>query len=584
MVNKNVFNLIGQKKKHLFLIISLMIITLLLSAIFTYLVSYTINYLITDNYDPFKIFITNIEYLKYLFLIAILVLITSFKFILNIYITKLKSNISLYIKTTLRDKLYKKITDLGIDLLDNISIASLEQSTIEGLEQLDLYFTVFLPQFFYSLFAPLILFSFSVVINYKVALVLLGCIPLIPMTIMLFARKAKHTVNKYLDKYHHLGDVFLDGVYGINELKLNLADQMYYEKLKNSSSDFRKTTMKVLSIQLFSLSLMDLIAFGAAGIGIILSLIIKSPIAKLNTTHYVLFLILISAEFFIPLRALGAAFHISLNGVSASKKILNIFKLEPIKWSDKDITNYEYHFNNVSFKYGDKEILNNINLAIKKNAITSIAGNSGSGKSTIIKLLLGQIKPTNGEIIIDQNNLYDLNKINYYKNIALISNDSYLFNDTIKNNFLLYNPNLTDAEIIKALNKVNLASLVNDKGINYLINDVRSNLSGGERQRIYLAIMLALNKELYIFDEATSNIDKDSEEIIFNIINDLKKTKTIIVISHWLNNLKNSDQIYYLNNTEINEKGTHQELVNNKLEYAKLYNVQMDMVKVVGTK
>lgn len=600
MFHKNIFNLIGPKKKHLIAIIFLMITTLLLSVFFTFLLSYAINYIASNVIanksnnlefshirntfnDYLKLFkITNI-YLRFLPLVAIFIIILLLKYVISIYITKLKNIISTYIKVSLREKLYKKITNHGISILDNISIASLEQSSIEGLEQLDLYFTIFLPQFFYALLAPLILFVFTVVINYKVALVLIGCVPLIPFTIMLFARKAKHTVNKYLDKYHHLGDTFLDGTYGLNELKLNLTDQIYFNKLASSSQDFRKTTMKVLSIQLISLSLMDLIAFGAAGLGIILSLITKSSNNFFNTTYFILFLILISAEFFIPLRQLGSAFHISLNGVSASKKITNILELKEITWGDKKVASYSYQLSNLNFKYTNNLVLDNINLSISPNQITAIAGVSGSGKSTLIKLLLGQVMPSNGEILIDNTPLFELDKNSYYKDICLVSNDSYLFNDTIRNNFLLYNNNLTDEIILEALKQVGLDNLINQyQGLDYLINDVRSNLSGGERQRLYLAIMLTLDKKLYIFDEATSNIDKDSEKIILELISKLKVNKTIIIISHWLSNLKNSNIIYFLKNARVEEKGTHRELMAHKNEYYQLYNLQQDLVKGIG--
>ncbi len=600
MFHKNIFNLIGSKKKHLILIILLMITTLLLSVIFTFLLSYSINYVsfnivsskvndlslarITNSFNDYlHLFKESNIYLKFLPLIAIFVAILSLKYVISIFITKLKNIISTYIKVSLRQNLYQKITKQGISLLDNISIASLEQSAIEGLEQLDLYFTVFLPQFFYALLAPLILFAATVIINYKVALVLLGCVPLIPLTIMLFARKAKHTVNKYLDKYHHLGDTFLDGTYGINELKLNLSDQIYFNKLEGSSQDFRKTTMKVLSIQLISLSLMDLIAFGAAGAGIILSLITKNTNSFFNATYFILFLILISAEFFIPLRQLGSAFHISLNGVSASKKITNILSLEELNWGLIKESNYNYTLKNVSFKYSKNIVLNNIDLEIKNKQITAIAGTSGSGKSTLIKLLLGQIQPQTGDIFVNNIKLFDLDKTTYYQDICLVSSDSYLFNDTIRNNFLLYNKDLSDEEIINSLKQVGLDNLVSQKrGLDYLINDVRSNLSGGERQRIYLAIMLLLNKKIYIFDEATSNIDKDSEKIILDLIYQLRKDKTIIIISHWLSNLAKSDIIYYLKNTNLVECGKHQDLITSKKGYYQLYKLQQELVKGLG--
>lgn len=507
-----------------------------------------------------------------IFVIFILMIL---RYIIVRIINYYKNTLGNSVKKDLRNRTYKKISELGVNATNEFSNTTLTQISLEGIEQLDIYYSSFIPQFFYSLIAPVILFLVSVFLDWRVALVLIGCVPLIPISIMLFARKAKHTVNKYMGIYNQMGDTFYDSISGLNELKIYNYEDEQGKLIDKRAEDFRKITMKVLVIQLFSIGIMDLVAFGGAAVGIVFA------VQAANTglaIAFALFLILIAVEFFLPLRALGSTFHVSLNGASAAEKISYLLSIPTFKWGDLIPNRYDIEIKDLTFAYTEnKEVLKDINMKFPKEGLIGIVGKSGCGKSTLANILTGSLKVETGNVLVGGLNLYELNRGNYYKNITIVSNESYIFNDTIRNNFLMVNPNVTDDKIIESIKKVKLSYLLESNNLDSIILEEGKNLSGGEKQRLILATQLTKKRRIYIFDEATSNIDIDSEEVIMNNIYNLSKDSLVIVISHRLGNIRNADYIYLLEEGRVLEKGTHKDLVELNKEYSILYTTQKNL-------
>lgn len=572
MIDKKLLSLLGKNKKYIFYTVLLMVIGLLANVTITASICYAIK--LTANYKNYDDLIVRYVITAIVAVVGILI-----KYVTSRIVGNLKDILGRKAKKELREKVYDKTLKLGVQTTQHISMAGLTQISMEGIEQLDLYYSTYIPQFFYAMLAPIILFGISVWIDWRVALVLLACVPLIPLSIIAVSKYAKKIFGKYWGKYISMGDSFLDSVQGLKELKIFKADQDQNIKMNQSSEEFRKITMKVLVMQLASTTIMDLIAYGGAGIGIALAIV-----STLNwglSPFLALFLILIAVDFFLPLRAFGSAFHVAMNGVSAGNKIINFLSIPDPVWGEEnkiDLSN-GIKIENVTFSYDKtREILKNINITIPKTGMTAIIGKSGCGKSTIVNLLLGSIQPNSGLITINNKQLNEYSRECYYSHIASISYNTYIFNETIRSNFLLSNNSVTDEEIYEALEKVNLKDFVlTNGGLDKVISEDASNISGGQKQRLALAISLVANKDVYIFDEATSNIDIESEAIIMANIKELSKTKSVVIISHRLANIVLSDMIYFMDYGEIKEQGTHSELLKNNGEYALLYKKQKEL-------
>ena len=421
---------------------------------------------------------------------------------------------------------------------------------------------------------PFVLFGITVWIEWRVALVLLCCVPLIPVSIIAVSKYAKKIFAKYWGKYTSMGDSFLDSVQGLKELKIFGADEAQHIKMNETSEDFRKITMKVLVMQLASTTIMDLVAYGGAGLGIamaILSVIFwdLSPIAAL-------FLILVAVDFFLPLRAFGSAFHVAMNGASAGKKIISLLEQPDPVWGEELAEGNEIELRNITFSYdGKRDVLKNINMTFGDKGMTSIVGESGCGKSTVVNMLFGAYRPQSGTVTVGGKALETLTRESYYQKLAVVSYNTYVFHATVRKNFELAKPSVTDDEIFTALEKVNLADFIRENGgLDKVISEDAANISGGQKQRLALAVSLVANKSIYVFDEATSNIDIESEAIIMANIKELSKTRSVIVISHRLANVVPSDLIYYMESGELVESGTHDELMAKGSGYAKLYTTQ----------
>ena len=570
MIDKKLLALLGENKKYIFYAVGLMIVGLFANLAITASICYAIQYAAeyTSSGSNAQGFI----------LPAVIVIIAmAIRYVTSRSIGDLKDTLGRNVKKDLRQKIYDKIIKLGVRTTDNMSMAGLTQLSMEGVEQLDLYYSAYIPQFFYAMIAPIILFIVTVRINWAVALVLLACVPLIPMSIIAVSRYAKKIFAKYWGKYTSMGDSFLDSVQGLKELKIFQADAAQNIKMNETSEEFRKITMKVLVMQLASTTIMDMVAYGGAGLGIALTI---HAVVNGNLSAYAaLFLILVAVDFFLPLRAFGSAFHIAMNGASAGNKILSLLAEPNPVWGSETVDSTEITVKDVTFSYdGKRDVLKHASMNFGSTGMHAIVGESGSGKSTVVNLLLGAYHPQQGSILVGNKLLGTLSRDAYYSHISVVSYNTYIFNETIRQNFALAKANVTDEEIYSALKKVNLYDFIIDNGgLDKVITEDAANISGGQKQRLALAINLVANKDIYIFDEATSNIDIESEAIIMNNIKELSIEKSVIVISHRLANVIAADTIYYIEDGEVKEHGTHEELMNMHEGYAKLYTTQKNL-------
>lgn len=567
MLDKKLFVLLGNNKKYIFYTVGLMIVGLFANIAVTASIVRAIK--LAVEYD------NNAR--VFLLPVVIGIIGIAVRYACSRLVGELKDKLGRSVKKDLRQRVYSKIVQLGVRSTDGMSMAGLTQVSIEGIEQLDLYYSNYIPQFFYAMAAPIILFFITVWIDWHVALVLLGCVPLIPLSIVAVSKYAKKIFAKYWGKYTSMGDSFLDSVQGLKELKIFNADAARHVKMNEKSEEFRKITMKVLVMQLASITIMDLVAYGGAGLGIAFAMlgIVKWGLSPFSA----LFLILVAVDFFLPLRTFGSAFHVAMNGASAGNKIISLLEQPNPAWGNDSVEDTELKLNDLSFSYdGKREVLKNVSMVFPKNAMTSIVGESGCGKSTVVNMLLGAYRPQNGTITVGGKEIEKLSREQYYSKIAVVSYNTYIFNESVRQNFRLASRSIKDEEIYTFLEKVNLKDFIkNNGGLDKVITEDATNISGGQKQRLALAISLAANKEIYVFDEATSNIDVESEAIIMANIKELSKSKSVIVISHRLANVVPSDLIYFMEKGEVMEKGTHAELMAKNGGYARLYIAQKNL-------
>ena len=568
MINKRLINTVGESKKYIAANVAFQWLSLAANIMIMVNITHLLVALFEKKSDTSGIFVT-------LLFVAAAVAV---RYLCTRASAKMSYLSSKAVKKTLRGMIYEKLLRLGTSYNEEVKTSEAVQVAVEGVEQLETYFGAYLPQFFYAMLAPLTLFAVLGFVNLPSAVVLLVCVPLIPAAIVAVQKWAKKLLSKYWGQYTAMGDTFLENLQGLTTLKIYRADEFKQTEMNEQAEKFRKITMKVLTMQLNSVTIMDLIAYGGAAVGVIMA--VTQYAAGHVTLQGCLLIILLSADFFIPMRLLGSFFHIAMNGMAASDKIFRLLDLsEPEKKHGSVPADCTVVCSGLRFSYtSEREILHGVDMQFPAGSFISIVGESGCGKSTVSSVLMGRNKGYQGSVTVGGTELRDIGEESLMKNFTYVSNHSYLFKGTVRDNLLMGCPNASDEQLWKVLERVNLAEfLKNERGLDTPLSEKAANLSGGQCQRLALARALLHNSPVYIFDEATSNIDVESENDIMAEIHRLAKTKTVILISHRLANVTDSDRIYVLDGGHVAESGTHGELLEKHGTYARLWNAQQSL-------
>ncbi|MDR1642588.1 MAG: ABC transporter ATP-binding protein/permease [Clostridiales bacterium] len=571
MINKRLIALSGNAKFYVFQTVLLQWAGLLASAVIVFQVAGVIDSALSGVLDAPKIISSIVA-------AALAAAVRGFCSFLS---AKSSFKASTGVKAVLREKLFAKLAAIGGEYTESLSTAETLQTATEGVDQLEAYFSRFFPQFFYSLLAPITLFAIIAPISLSVSLVLLACAPLIPALIFMIMKMAKRMLKRQWKSYVTLGDVFLENIQGMTTLKVFSADTARQEAMDAEAERFRKSTMRVLKMQLNSILVMDVIAYGGAALGVILAA--RNFASGSVTFAEAIAISLLSAEFFIPLRQLGSFFHVAMTGMAASERMFQMLDMpehpDGMKTLSSNAGELGAKLEEVSFSYGQGPgVLKNLSLTLAPGGLTSLVGESGSGKSTIAAILAGRRAGYGGSATLGGIELRDVSRESLRKHIALLTHDGYVFAGTVAENLKYAKPSASDSELKNALDQVGLlAFLETSGGLNFKISERGANLSGGQRQRLCAARALLRDCDFYIFDEATSNIDAESEEAIMDAIHDLASKKTVLLITHRLANAVNSKRIYLLKNGLIQEEGTHTELLDLNGDYARLFNEQSEL-------
>ena len=562
MFNKKLFNELKSEKLQILKLLLIKILQMTTNVAMIFLIGKSIEALISSSFSGSK------------FILFMLMIIG-----LNIFLIKIEASISYKasyrIKNNLRERLMKKVFSFKMEYGSKVSISEVINLGVEGIEQLNLFYSALLPQLLFSLIGPLILFCILSFLNFKIAIIMLLLIPLIPLAIMMVQKLAKKVVKTYWKSYTNLSEVFIDFLYGLTSLEVFNADEDYNDLLNEKAEDFRVKTMKLLMMQLNNITVLDLISYAGSALGIILSIYYYSR-GQLSVFAAFSF-ILLSQEFFLPLRRLGALFHVAMNGITAANSLFEILDLESIEDFKNLIQDekVDVEVKNLSFSYGEKEILKDLNMKIKSNKITAIVGESGCGKSTLAKLIGGFERNYDGEILY--NGLSEISNDSLNENIMLVDNTPYFFKESLRYNLKMANKNADDDKLIEVLEEVGLYSYFkNIGGLDSILESAGNNLSGGQKQRLAIGRVLLKEPKILILDESISNIDKESEDLILNLIQKLKEKMTIILITHRLNTVLQADYIYYLDNKKIAEEGSFEEISKGEL-FSGIYRYQREL-------
>ena len=569
MIDKRLVNLVPESKKYVFLTVLLRFCSLLANTVFIFCVAHVLR---NKNWQ----------------LSSILIII--FCLLLSVAANLLSSRTSFHasskVKIKLRTLIYEKLLSLGTDYQESSSTAKIIQTATEGVEQIETWFSAFLPQFYYAMIAALFTFCVIAFFNLKMALVLLGCVPMIPLSMALVQGIAKKILGKYWAQYGSLADNFLENLEGLTTLQIYEADGFKAAQMAREAETFRRVTMKVLSMQLNSIIIMDVVAYGGAALGICMAL---SSFYSGSMDFFSAFAcILLSADFFIPLRRLGSAFHVAMNGVTASKNIFELLDSTAVNLShrfesanaaslNKDFAlakgdsvgisnlsnrnnegvwcgNPLFSVENLSCSFGERVALKNCSLSIDAGSFVAFVGKSGSGKSTLAKILSGIYGSYSGSAKISGMEIKNISKKELHSFVTYISHRDWIFAGTVRDCLLEGKPSATDKRLWESLEKVNLSDFVRENGgLEMLLREGGSNLSGGQKQRLSIARALLHDSPVMIFDEATSNIDVESEETILKLIRSLKGQKTLIMISHRKENSLGADKIFEFENGTLIE-------------------------------
>ena len=562
MFNKKLFNELKSEKLQILKLLLIKILQMTTNVAMIFLIGKSIEALISSSFSGSK------------FILFMLLIIG-----LNIFLIKIEASISYKasyrIKNNLRERLMKKVFSFKMEYGSKVSISEVINLGVEGIEQLNLFYSALLPQLLFSLIGPLILFCILSFLNFKIAIIMLLLIPLIPIAIMMVQKLAKKVVKTYWKSYTNLSEVFIDFLYGLTSLEVFNADEDYNDLLNEKAEDFRVKTMKLLMMQLNNITVLDLISYVGSALGIILSIYYYS---KGQLSIFAAFsFILLSQEFFLPLRRLGALFHVAMNGITAANSLFEILDLESIEDFKNLIQDekVDVEVKNLSFSYGEKEVLKDLNMKIKSNKITAIVGESGCGKSTLAKLVGGFERNYDGEILY--NGLSEISNDSLNENIMLVDNNPYFFKESLRYNLKMANKNADDDKLRQVLEEVGLYSYFkNIGGLDSILESAGNNLSGGQKQRLAIGRVLLKEPKILILDESISNIDKESEDLILNLIQKLKEKMTIILITHRLNTVLQADYIYYLDNKKVAEEGSFEEISKGEL-FSGIYKYQREL-------
>jgi len=568
MINKRLINMVGESKKYVAGNVVMQWCNLAANVVIMGRVAVLLQKLYEKTADRKDYMVTAVVF----------VMVMLVRFICEKVAVKMSYLASRTVKKTLRETIYKKLLRLGVSYHQRIASSEVVQVAVEGVDQLETYFGAYLPQFFFSMLAPFTLFLVLANVNLLSAVVLLICVPLIPVTIAVIQTWAKKLLAKYWGQYTALGDTFLENLQGLTTLKIYQTDEMKHRQMNEESEKFRKITMKVLTMQLNSITIMDLVTYGGTALGMVLA-VLQLEAGNISLAGCLL-IILLSADYFIPMRRLGSYFHIAMNGMAACDKIFKLLDLEETAAMEKEIsTDKTIIIKDLSYSYEeDREILHGIEMQFSQGKMIAIVGESGCGKSTIAGILSSKNKGYSGSITIGGIELSEINEASLANNITLVSHNSYLFKGTVRDNLLMGKPDATEEECIAVLKKVKLYDfLMGENGLDTELLEKASNLSGGQCQRLALARALLHDTPIYIFDEASSNVDVESEEAIMEQINTLAKEKTVILISHRLANVTGADRIFVMEQGNIPEQGTHEELMKKEGIYAQMYRAQMEL-------
>lgn len=573
MINKRLVRLLSDGKKYIYGNIFFQWINLIANIVAIFLISDFIS-------DSYYGKVTDTKLIRLIIILAIAVLT---RVICNVASSKMSYLSSKKVKQVLRHKIMEKMLTLGSSYNEKVRTSEVVQVSVEGVEQIETYFGLYLPQLFYSLLAPLTLFAVIVFMSFTPAIVLLLCVPLIPISIAAVQTFAKKLLAKYWGRYTGLGDTFLENLQGLTTLKIYQADEYKNKKMNEEAEEFRKITMKVLTMQLNSITIMDIVAYGGAALGIILT--VKQFVAGNIRLDQAIAIILLSADFFIPMRQLGSFFHIAMNGMAAIDKIFKILDLEVPEEKTMSLPGKgSIKVENLSFAYDESHnALNDISIELLEQGMVSLVGASGSGKSTMASLLMKRSKNYSGKIFVGEVDFNEISEKSVMDNITYISHSSYIFKGTVRDNLLMAKADARDEELWDVLKKTNLADFFEaDNGLDFEIAEAGGNLSGGQKQRLALARGLLHDSRFYIFDESTSNIDVESEEVIIEQIKELAKHKGVLMISHRLANVVSSDKIFVLEKGQLKEEGTNEELLTTHGIYSTLWETQQSLENMRG--
>ena len=482
-------------------------------------------------------------------------------------------------KQRVRTLVYDKLVRMGPSYRETVATSEATQLCVEGVEQLEAYFGNYLPQLFYSLIASVTLFFCLAPLCTPAAVVLLCCVPLIPISLMAVMKIAKRIMGDYWHSYTDLGALFLESIQGLTTLKVFGADEGRHRRMNEEAERFRKATMRLLTMQLNSVIVMDIFAFAGAAAGIVVML--NSYAAGTVTFAGAFAFVFLAADFFIPLRTLGSFFHTATGGMAAAERMYRIIDApEPARGTQAVTrTSVGIECRNVSYSYdGTRTVLQDADFTARPGGFVGITGASGSGKSTLAGILTGANRSYTGSVEIGGIDLGDISAESLRDTVTYVGFRSFLFAGTVRSNLLMARPGASDDELWEALSRCRIDDFVRRSGgLDAPVSAEGTNLSGGQRQRLAMARALLHDTPVYIFDEATSNIDADSEAAIIDAVAELARTKTVVMVSHRLAALRGCDKVYVFEAGCVVQTGTHEELAGQDGPYARLWARQAEL-------